>query len=121
MQHSAQLRIDDATRVRDDIDSGTGPGHLKIKQGATVLADIVLGDPCGTVSGPTLTFSGFPRSDTAADASGTADTAVVEDSDAGTSLTLTVGVTGADLNLVTLSIVAGQPVQITSASYTAAV
>jgi hypothetical protein len=38
---------------------------------AAVLATVVLGDPSGVVAGDTLTFSGFPRSDTI-DATGTA-------------------------------------------------
>lgn len=124
MQHSASLRTAIATAVRDAIDAGTGPGKIRIFSATpTLLAEITLSDPCGTIAGPTLTFSDTPLTDTEADAPGTAASADVCDSDDTTVLTLTVGVpeSGADLELATLTIATGQPVQISSASYTAPV
>lgn len=109
------------TAVRDQIDAGAGPGVLQIGTAgmATVLAEITLADPCATISGGVLTFSGFPRSDTSANASGTAAAARIRDSTGTDVITgLTVGTSGADINLDTTTIAAGQQVQITSATIT---
>lgn len=109
------------TVVRDQIDAGAGPGVLQIGTAgmAVVLAEVTLADPCATIANGVLTFSGFPRSDTAANASGTAAAARIRDS-AGTDVItgLTVGTSGADINLDTTTITAGQQVQITSAVIT---
>lgn len=109
------------TAVRDQIDAGAGPGVLQIGTAgmATVLAEITLADPCATISAGVLTFSGFPRSDTSANASGTAAAARIRDSSGTDVITgLTVGTSGADINLDTTTIAAGQQVQITSATIT---
>lgn len=85
----------------------------------TVLATIALGNPAGTVSGGVLTFSGFPRSDTSADATGTAAAARIRTGAAVDVVTgLTVGTSGADIILDTTSITAGQTVTLTSATIT---
>ena len=109
------------TAVRDQIDAGAGAGVLQIGTTgmATVLAEITLADPCATISAGVLTFSGFPRSDTSANASGTAAAARIRDSNGVDVITgLTVGTSGADINLDTTTIAAGQQVQITSATIT---
>jgi hypothetical protein len=109
------------TAVRDQIDAGTGAGVLQIGTAgmATVLAEITLADPCATIASGVLTFSGFPRSDTSANASGTAAAARIRDSSGTDVITgLTVGTSGADINLDTTTIAAGQQVQITSATIT---
>lgn len=84
----------------------------------TVLATVALGNPAGTASGATLTFSGFPRSDTSADASGTAAAARIRTASGGTDIItgLTVSTSGADINLDSVSITAGQTVTINSAT-----
>lgn len=86
----------------------------------TVLATIALGNPAGTTSGGILTFSGFPRSDTSADATGTAAAARIRTASGGTDIVtgLTVGTSGSDINLDSTSITAGQTVTINSASIT---
>lgn len=86
----------------------------------TVLATIALGNPAGTSSGGVLTFSGFPRSDTSADATGTAAAARIRTASGGTDIVtgLTVGTSGSDINLDSTSITAGQTVTITSATIT---
>lgn len=86
----------------------------------TVLATIALGNPAGTTSGGVLTFSGFPRSDTSADASGTAAAARIRTASGGTDVVtgLTVGTSGSDINLDSTSITSGQTVTINSASIT---
>lgn len=89
---------------------------------ASVLATITLGNPiAGAATGAgVLTLSGFPRSDTAADATGTAAAARIRTSSGGTDIItgLTVGLSGADVILDSLSITAGQTVAINSAVIT---
>lgn len=103
------------------IDGGVSAGILQIGTTAmgTVLAEITLNDPCGTVTTDVLTFSGFPKSDTSANATGTAAAARIRDS-AGTDIItgLTVGTTGTDIILDSVSITLGQTVTLTSASIT---
>lgn len=88
---------------------------------ASVLATIALGNPAAAgASGAVLTLSGFPRSDTSADATGTAAAARIRTATAGTDIItgLTVGLSGSDINLDSLSITAGQTVTINSATIT---
>jgi len=86
----------------------------------TVLATIALGNPAGTTSGGILTFSGFPRSDTSADATGTAAAARIRTASGGTDIItgLTVGTSASDINLDSVSITTGQTVTINSATIT---
>lgn len=109
------------TAVRDQIDGGSGAGVLQI--GTTgmgsVLAEFTLNDPCGTVSSGVLSFSGFPKSDTSANNTGTAAAARIRDSSGTDIITgLTVGLSAADIILDSVSITAGQTVTINSASIT---
>lgn len=86
----------------------------------TILATIALGNPAGTTASGVLTFSGFPRSDTAADATGTAAAARIRTASGGTDVVtgLTVGTTGSDINLDSTSITTGQTVTLNSATIT---
>jgi hypothetical protein len=110
--------------VKAQIDAGTGAGKLEIGTAgmATVLATIALNDPCGTSSDTgggvvKLTFSGMPRSDTSADATGTAAAARIRDSNNTDVITgLTVGTSGTDIILDSTSITAGQTVTISAAT-----
>jgi len=86
---------------------------------ASVLAVIELGNPAGTVAGGVLTFSGFPRSDLSADASGTAAEARIRTSGNVDVITgITVGTSGTDIILDSVAILAGQTVTLTAASIT---
>jgi hypothetical protein len=89
---------------------------------ASVLATINLGNPiAGAATGAgVLTLSGFPRSDTSADNSGTAAAARIRTATGGTDIItgLTVGTSGSDINLDSLSITAGQTVTLNSAVIT---
>lgn len=110
--------------VIDTIDAGAGAGVLQIGTTAmgTVLASITLADPCGTVSGGVLTFSGFPRSDTSADANGTAAAARIRDSNGNDVITgLTVGLvgSGADIVFESVSFNVGEIITLNSATITA--
>jgi len=87
---------------------------------AAVLATIALGNPAGTSGSGILTFSGFPKSDTSADNTGTAAVARIRTATGGTTILdgLTVGLSASDVNLDSLSITAGQTVTISSAAIT---
>lgn len=91
---------------------------------AAVLATITLGNPiAGAATGAgVLTLSGFPRSDAAADATGTAAAARIRTATGGadiiTGLTVTLTDGGGDIELDSLSITAGQTVTIDSAIFT---
>lgn len=109
------------TAVRDQIDAGAGPGVLQIGTTgmATILAEIALDDPSATISAGTLTFSGMPKSDSIADATGTATAARIQDSNGTDIITgLTVGLAAADIIMSGVLIIAGQTVTINSASIT---
>jgi len=87
---------------------------------ATVLASLSLSNPAGTVASGVLTFSGFPKSDTEADASGTAAAARIRTATGGVDLItgLTVGTSMSDIIIDNVSIIAGQTITINSASIT---
>lgn len=119
--YSNTAKTNRMTAVRDTIDAGSGAGVLQIGTTgmATVLAEITLNDPSGTVSGSVLTLSGFPKSDTSANATGTAAAARIRDSSGNDVITgLTVGTSAADIILDNTSINSGQTVTINSASIT---
>jgi hypothetical protein len=109
------------TAVRDQIDGGSGAGVLQIGTTgmASILAEITLDDPSGTISGGVLSLSGFPKSDTSANNTGTAAAARIRDSSGTDVITgLTVGTSGTDIILDSVSITAGQTVTINSAAIT---
>lgn len=87
----------------------------------TVLATINLNNPiAGAATGAgVLTLSGFPKSDLA-DATGTAAAARIRTASGATDVItgLTVGTSGADVILDSLSITAGQTVTINSCVFT---
>jgi hypothetical protein len=98
-------------------------GVLEIGTSAmgTVLATINLGNPAAAAaSGGVLTFSGFPRSDTSADNTGTAAAGRIRTASGGTDIItgLTVGTSGTDIILDSTSITSGQTVTINSATIT---
>lgn len=108
------------TVVRDAIDAGSSGGTLEIGTSGmgTVLAVIPLADPSGSVSSGVLTFS-MPQSDTNADATGTAAEARIKDSSGTVVISgLTVGTSGANINLSSVGITAGDTVTINSATIT---
>lgn len=104
------------------IDAGAGAGVLEIGTTgmASVLATITFSDPCAAgASGGVWTMSGAPKS-VAASATGTASEARIRDSASNNVLTgLTVGTSGSNINLDSVSITSGQTVNITSLTLTA--
>lgn len=122
--YSTAVKTARMTAVRDQIDAGGAAGKLEIGTAsmATVLATITLGysgASTGTVSGSVLTLAGFPRSDTAADATGTAAAARIRTSANADVITgLTVGTSGSDINLDSTSFTTGQNITVNSATIT---
>jgi hypothetical protein len=121
--YSTTVKDTRLTDVVTAIDAG-GAGTLRIyttggSSSGTLLAEITFDSTCGTVSGGVLTFSGTPLTDSSAANSGTAAVAELW-SGGGTQIVsgLTVGTSATDLVLSSTTIVAGQPVTLTSASIT---
>lgn len=107
--------------IADLIDAGSSFGRIEIGTSlmGTVLAAIPLAKPCGIVAGAVLTMSGFPKSDTDADAAGTAVAARVVDSDGNVIMSgLSVGVASGDVRIDNLSIALHQTVTLASAVFT---
>ena len=118
------------TAINNDINAGSGPGKLRIYSGTipatpetaasgTLLAELTLSDPCGSVANKILTFGAITQ-DSSADASGTAAWFRVLDSDNNAIFDGDVTVTGAGgtLQLNTTNIVALGPVLVTGFSVT---
>jgi hypothetical protein len=110
------------TAVRDAIDASATAGTLEIGTAAmaSVLATFTLADPSGTISGAVLTLDFDPDiSDTSADNSGTAAAARIKNGDGTDIITgLTVGTSGTDIILDSVSITAGQTVTLTAGTIT---
>ena len=118
--YATDVKTDRMQAVVDQIDAGAGAGYIEIGTAAmaATLATITLADPCGTVTGAVLTFT-MPKSDTSADADGTAAAARIRDSDNNDCITgLTVGTGSEDIVLDSVSITTGQTVTINSATIT---
>lgn len=103
--------------TRDMIDAAATPGRLQIGTAgmATVLREFVLNDPCGSVSGDTLSLAGFPKTDATGPA-GTAGAARVVDGDGnvvGKNLTVGVGV-GFEVNVSSVALALDQSLTINS-------
>jgi hypothetical protein len=108
-----------AGRIR--IYSGTQPASGGGALGAAVLlAEIPFGDPSFAAAAAGVAAANITGSiqDAAADATGTAAWARIVDGDGNTVFDCDVGTSGATINLVTVSLVATQPVQITSFNLT---
>src|SRR5574337_1908078 len=123
------LRTTLATAIRDDIDSGTGAGLIKVYTGTkpagpdtaitsqTLLGTLTCSDPCGSVTSGVLTFSSITQ-DSSADATGTASWVRIADSSGTAVVDLAVGTSGSDINFNTTSIVSGGPISISSLTIT---
>jgi len=107
--------------VRAQIDGGGGAGKLEI--GTSAMAAILVtiafnATSAAAASGGVLTFSGFPKT-VAASATGSAAAARVRNFANTDIITgLTVGTSGSDINLDSVSITSGQNVTLNSATIT---
>lgn len=120
--YSAAALVAAHTAFKDLIDAGAGAGSIKIRDAADVLlAQIPLTDPCGTVNGTTgqLTITPSGR-DESADATGTAAYGEFCDSNGLVHLSLPAQAGSAAVSgkivINSLSIVAGGPVEVLSAT-----
>ena len=89
---------------------------------ATVLSTISLNNPIApTPTGAGVaTLAGFPKTDSAADATGTAAAARIRTAPGGTDIItgLTVGTSGTDIVVASTAFVAGEPFTLASATLT---
>lgn len=118
VNYSSAIKTSRMTQVLNAIDAGAGAGYMEICTSGygTVLATITLNDPCGTVVGDVLTFT-MPQSDTSADATGTAVIARIKDSAGNICVSgLSVGTTGTDVVLASVSLTVGYVVTLNSGS-----
>jgi hypothetical protein len=125
---STTLRNAHLDNIRVAMDAGAGAALLRVYDGTrpatggsatTLLAELTFTDPAaGAASAGGLTFSAI-TSDASANATGTATWCRIVDSTGGFVLDGSVGTSGADYNLNTVSITAGVAVSCTSASLTA--
>lgn len=110
-----------ATGIRDTLDAGSGAAYLELRTGSqpasvattatgTLLATVTLADPSGTVATGVLTFAGLPKTDTSADATGTAGWFRMFDSTGAAHVDGSAGASGsgADLIVDNPSLVTGQ-------------
>ena len=120
--HPTNVRNALATQILALIDSDVGAGKIEIYNAgrATLLGTLTCTDPCGTVASGTLTFSAIAQ-DSAADATGSAALFDVKDfsGDLVFSGTITATGGGGDMTMPSVSITAGEPIQITSLTYSA--
>lgn len=110
------------------LNAGAGAALIRIYDGTrpatggaatTLLAELTCTDPAAAAAASgVLTFSAIAQ-DASANATGTATWFRMVDSAAGFVMDGDVGTSGSDLNLTTTSIVATQPVSISSATITA--
>lgn len=119
-----------ADAVVDLVDAGAGAGKLRIYDGTqaatadtaigaqVLLAELTMSDPAfGAASNGVATASAI-TADSSANATGTASWFRVVDSNNNAVFDGTVGTSGADLNLNTVSIVSGAEVSVTAFTYT---
>ena len=114
--------------VQVNVDAGSGPGILKLRDSAnTVMAEVPLNDPCATVTTPTMTMLGFPKLVQCLAAAGDAailDNAVITDSNGvvcvGSVVPLTVGVDNPldqpDVKVQNINVAAFQWLNVTAVS-----
>lgn len=120
VNYAAALKATRMQAVLDAIDINASPATLEITTAASaVLAVITLGDPSFSRSAAVLTLLGVPRSDTSADATGTAALARIKDGGGNIIVSgLTVGTSGTDVIVASTSITAGQTVTVTAGTIT---
>lgn len=119
--YSTAVKTARMAAVIAQIDAGSGAGTLEIGTTgmASVLVTLTLADPCGTAASGVLTLDFDPDITATATGTGTAAEARIKDSDGTVCISgLTVGTSGADLNLDNTSITTGQTVTLTTGTIT---
>lgn len=122
--HGAAIRTTLANAVRTAINGGGGAGRIEIYTAAraALLGTLTCDADCGTAADGTLTFAAITE-DSAADATGTAAIFDVEDSAGVVIFSGAISATGGggDMTMPSTSITAGEPIRITSLTYSAPV
>jgi hypothetical protein len=118
--YSTAVKTARMNAVIAQIDAGSAAGKLKIRDSSNnVLVTFTLADPSGTAASGVLTFDFDPDPSATAASAGTADNAVVTDSDDTVVISgLTVGTSGSDINLSSTSITSGQTVTLATGTIT---
>jgi hypothetical protein len=118
--YRASLKATRMQSVLDDIDNNAAAAHLKIYDaGAVLLADITLAKPSFSRAAAVLTLLGVPKSDLAANATGTADNATIEDGGGNVIVSgMTVGTSGAMINFNSVAFVINAQIQLDSGTIT---
>lgn len=129
MNLNTALRTTRANTIKTDIDKGGGAGFLRVYDGTrpatggtatTLLAELTFSYPCAaSASSGVLTFSAI-TADSSANATGTATWGRIVDSTGAFVADISVGTSGAEFILNTVSIVLGVQVSCTSATSTEA-
>ena len=120
--HPVLVRNAIANLVVDGIDAGAGAGKLLITTTSTgtTVATLTFSDPAfGSATGGIATASAITDSTSTGTVGGTAAKAVFTTSTGLQKIYCSVGTTGADINLSSVSISAGDTVSISSLTYTA--
>jgi hypothetical protein len=120
--HPTLVRNAIADLVVDGIDAGAGAGKLLITTTSTgtTVATLTFSDPAfGTSTGGVATASAITDSTSTGTVGGTAAKAVFTTSTGLQKIYCSVGTTGADINLSSVTISAGDTVSISSLTYTA--
>lgn len=121
--YATTLRNTMLDAINTAVNAGAGAGLLRIYDGTrpatggtatTLLAELTFSDPAFGAAGSGVITASSITQDSSANATGTATWFRVVDSNAAFVMDGNVGTSGSDLNLTTTSIVAGQPVSVTS-------
>lgn len=117
--HGTATRNKLATQILTDIDIGTAGSLVFRTSGDVEVATLALSAVSGVVAGAVLTFSTV--SDDTNATGGTTTKFTIEDSSSVAVLFGAVAVSGADINLSSTNVSAGDTVAVTSLTYTAPV
>lgn len=129
LQFSTNARNAQLAAIAAQVDAGAGPGYIEIRSGTrpanvnttatgTVLSTITCADPAfETPSAGSMDIDANPDLvDSSADATGTASWARVYDSTGAAVMDGSVATSGADFNITSTAITAGQTVTLLSGS-----
>lgn len=117
MQLSTAVGTTVATAVLAAVDAGSAEGHIDFFDGTSLMVSVLLDDPSFSQSGKELTMLSVPLEGEVGVA-GTIDSAKIYDSDDNEVGTPTVGTSGAEINLSSLTYSVGDFVRITSGTIT---
>jgi hypothetical protein len=116
--YATALKTTRMQAVADSIDADSAAGYIEIGTAAmaATLLTITLDTTCGTVTTDTLTFSSFPKNADCTGA-GTLAAARIKDGAGNVKVSgLTVGTSGANINLDSVAATNGKNVKLTSAT-----